>query len=169
MSIFLSEINQSFAINFCFNEWMAFEEAPSIELTSAIDNVTKKLILHFENMSERDVLREGGLKFETVIRWNEDRERKSKQRREIKKRVEAFKSYLATDIILYSISMMSVGCLKSASFGTTAVWNTQVPGDNVIKVLLACIYKSVNTGTFLKSLAATSIFKRIMLILVFTS
>ena len=47
---------------------MAFEEAPSIELTSAIDNVTKKLILHFENMSERDVLREGGLKFETVIR-----------------------------------------------------------------------------------------------------
>ena len=39
------------------------------------------------------------------------------------------------------------------------------PVANAIKLLQACIYKSVNTGLFLKSLVATSIVKFMLLML----
>ena len=43
--------------------------------------------------------------------------------------------------------------------------NWKRPVANAIKLLQACIYKSVNTGLFLTSLVATSIAKFLLLML----
>ena len=49
--------------------------------------------------------------------------------------------------------------------GEKIVDNGKHPVENAIKVLMACIYKSVNTGLFLKSPVAASIFKFVFLLL----
>ena len=49
--------------------------------------------------------------------------------------------------------------------GEKIVDNGKHPVANAIKVLMACIYKSVNIGLFLKSPVAASIFKFVFLLL----
>ena len=66
---------------------------------------------------------------------------------------------------LKELSLPSAWLTCSRNGARLWFWSAAPPVANAIKLLQACIYKSVNTGLFLTSLVATSIVKFMLLML----